>query len=206
MPRPTAGSAAENPRFFASSRQLRDWLTRNHASGTELWVGLHKKGTGKPSITWPELVDQLLCFGWIDGVRKSLGERSYVIRATPRKRGSNWSAVNLRRMTELIESGAVEPAGFSAYEARDAVKSHAYSFERENVTLGSALEARFKQDRRAWSFFSSQPPSYRRTATWWVVSAKREETRRRRLETLIKDSAAGQRIALLRKQAADRKP
>jgi uncharacterized protein YdeI (YjbR/CyaY-like superfamily) len=160
---------------------------------------LYKKGSGKQSITWPELVDQLLCFGWIDGIRKSVDEVSYANRITPRRPSSNWSAVNLRRMAELIEAGLVEPAGLQAYETRDPARSQSYSFERDQATLGAEMEKKFRRNREAWRFFSSQPPFYRRTATWWVVSAKREETRLRRLETLISDSAAGQRITLLRR-------
>lgn len=199
MPRVSAGSSSDNPKFFKSSRELRAWLEKNHASATELWVGLYKKNSGRKSITWPELVDQLLCFGWIDGVRKSVDDISYANRVTPRRPDSNWSAVNLRRVKELTEAGVMEAPGLRAYEGRDVAKSDRYSSEGDGVKFDAAFERRFRRNRQAWRFFVSQPPFYRKTATWWVVSAKREETRLRRLDILISDSAAGQRIALLRR-------
>lgn len=199
MGRVSAGSAADNPKFFKSSRELRAWLKKHHASATELWVGLYKKKSGKKSITWPELVDQLLCFGWIDGIRQSVDDISYANRVTPRRPNSNWSAINLRRVEELTEAGAMEPPGLRAYEARKDARSGSYSFERDQVTFDADFEKKFRRNRRAWRFFVSQPPFYRKTPTWWVVSAKREETRLRRLEILISDSAAGQRIAPLRR-------
>jgi uncharacterized protein YdeI (YjbR/CyaY-like superfamily) len=194
---PAAGSSASNPKFFASSARLREWLHKHHASRTELWVGLYKKGTGRASITWPELVDQLLCFGWIDGVRKSLDAESYVNRVTPRRPRSNWSAINLKRVQELSDAGLMEPAGVAAHQGRDEARTGRYSSEQKNVSFGEALEAEFKKHKRAWSFFTAQPPSYRKVATWYVVSAKREETQRRQLERLIRDSARGERIGLL---------
>jgi uncharacterized protein YdeI (YjbR/CyaY-like superfamily) len=197
MTGPIAGSSAAAPKFFRDPGKLRDWLRRYHASRSELWVGLYKKGSAKPSITWPQLVDQLLCFGWIDGVRKSVGEDSYTIRVTPRKSGSIWSAVNLKRAAELIDAGLMHPAGQAAYDARDEAKTNRYSFEREQVSLDAAYEAELRRNRKAWSFFSSQPPSYRKTITWWVMSAKREETQRRRLDVLIRDSAHGRRVGIL---------
>lgn len=197
MSRSTAGTSPQQPKFFASPAQLRSWLGRHHEGQDELWVGLYRKATGKPSITWPELVDQLLCFGWIDGVRKSIDADSYAIRITPRRERSNWSAVNLRRMAQLLAEGVVEPAGRAAYEARGETRS--YSFEQEQVALPKALETEFRKNRAAWTFFTAQPPSYRRVATWWVVSAKREDTRRRRFETLVRDSADGQRIGPMRR-------
>lgn len=187
------------PTFFETPDELRRWLERHHDSVPELLVGLYKKGSGKPSITWPQLVDQLLCFGWIDGVRRSLDQDSYTIRITPRRPSSTWSAVNLRRTRELIEAGLMAPAGLAAFETRDEEKTRRYSYERKTATLGSELEAAFRANARAWEFFQSQPPGYRKTATAWVVSAKREETRRRRLDTLIRDSEQGLRIGLLRR-------
>lgn len=195
----TPGSVAEAPAYFADSGELRDWLRANHARAGELWVGLHKRGTGRPSITWPELVDQLLCFGWIDGVRRSLGPEAYVIRVTPRKPRSTWSAVNLRRAGELIEAGLMESPGREAYEGRDETRSERYSFEQNYIPLREELEAAIRADEAAWRYFQSQPPSYRKTAVWWVASAKREDTRRRRLETLVRDCAQGQRIAPMRR-------
>ena len=194
-----AGGSADHPKFFATPAQLRAWLAKHHASRVELWVGFHKKSTGRPSITWKELVDQLLCFGWIDGVRKSLDEHSYVQRVTPRRRGSIWSAINVKRAAELVEAGLMEATGLAAYEGRDPEKTNRYSSEQRSVALGPEHEAVFKRNRKAWAFFTAQPPGYRKIATWYVVSAKREETKQRRLETLIRDSANGQRIGLLRR-------
>jgi uncharacterized protein YdeI (YjbR/CyaY-like superfamily) len=187
------------PKFFATPATFRKWLVGHHDTTRELWVGFYKKATGKPSITWPEAVDQLLCFGWIDGVRKSLDFQSYVIRTTPRKPGSIWSAVNTRRAEELLRLGLMDPAGVSAFSGRDRAKSKLYSFERGSVQLSPAQQKQFRADRPAWEFFQSQPPGYRKTATWWVVSAKQETTRQKRLSTLIADSEAGRRIAQLRR-------
>jgi uncharacterized protein YdeI (YjbR/CyaY-like superfamily) len=184
------------PTFFGSPEALRRWLLANHDSADELLVGLYKKAAGKPSITWPQLVDQLLCFGWIDGVRKSLDENRYTIRVTPRRKGSVWSAVNLRRARELIELGWMKPSGLAAYEARDEEKTRRYSYEREQAALDAGLEAVFRANEKAWSFYEAQPPGYRKLAAFYVMSAKREETRRRRLENLIRESESGRRIGL----------
>jgi uncharacterized protein YdeI (YjbR/CyaY-like superfamily) len=186
------------PTFFESPSKLRAWLEKHHARRTELWVGFHKKGSGKPSITWPESVDALLCFGWIDGVRKSLNETSYTIRVTPRKTKSKWSAINARRIQELKKLGLVHTRGLKAFEARAA--ENTYSYEQRNVAkLGGRFEKLFRANKTAWDFFRSQAPSYQRTATWWVISAKKEETKVKRLERLIEDSALGQSIAPLRR-------
>jgi uncharacterized protein YdeI (YjbR/CyaY-like superfamily) len=187
------------PKFFAKPAAFRRWLSRNHATTHELWVGFYKKSSGKASITWPESVDQALCFGWIDGIRKSLDPDSYVIRFTPRKPGSYWSAVNTKRAQQLIELGLMEEPGQAAFSRRDAKKTAQYSFERESAEFDEGLVAQFRTNRRAWTFFQSQPPGYRKTATWWVVSAKRDATRQKRLATLIAESEAGQRIGLLRR-------
>ena len=184
------------PTFFKSPEELRRWLLANHDSADELLVGLYKKSSGKPSITWPQLVDQLLCFGWIDGVRKSLDENRYTIRVTPRRKGSVWSAVNLRRVPELVELGWMQPSGLSAYEARDEEKTRPYSYERDQAALDAELEAAFRANVRAWIVFAAQPPGYRKIAAFYVMSAKREETRRRRLENLIRESESGRRIGL----------
>lgn len=189
-----------NPVFFADSQELREWLAAHSAGAREAWIGLYRKGSGRPSITWPELVDQLLCFGWIDGIRKSIDEQSYMIRVTPRKPGSNWSAVNLRRVPELIELGMVQPPGVAAWEARDERRALQYTYEREHAVLGPELESLFRAEPEAWEFFQAQPPSYRKSAIIWVVTAKRDETRKRRLQVLITDSARGQRIGLLRRE------
>ena len=187
-----------DPTFFATPDAWRAWLARHHASAEELWVGFYKRGTGRPSITWPESVDQALCYGWIDGVRRSLGQESYVIRFTPRRAGSTWSKVNLKRIGELEELGLMQPAGRTAHAARTTAKSGIYSYEQRNqARLTPEQEGSFKRNRKAWNFSQAQAPWYRRTATYWVATAKREETRAKRLATLIADSAAGRRIAQL---------
>ena len=189
-----------SPTFFATPAEFGRWLARHHADVAELWVGFHKKGTGTPSITWPESVDEALCVGWIDGVRRSLDEARYVIRFTPRRAGSIWSAVNVRRAQALIADGRMQPAGLAAFEARSAAKTAVYSFERkEEARLEPPEERTFRRERAAWRNFQAMPPGYRRTALHWVVSARRAETRARRLATLIADSAAGVRIKQLRR-------
>ena len=191
------------PTFFATSADWRRWLGKHHATVSELWVGFHKTGTGRPSITWPESVDEALCFGWIDGIRKSLDEDSYVIRFTPRRKGSTWSSVNTRHVQRLSHEGRMRPAGMAAFEARDPKRSGIYSFEqRQAVTLDAPASKQFKANTRAWKFWEAQPSGYRTTATHWVMSAKRDETRARRLATLIEDSTAGLRIALLRRPSS----
>jgi uncharacterized protein YdeI (YjbR/CyaY-like superfamily) len=187
--------------FFATPADFRRWLKKHHRTAEELLVGFYKKGSGRPSITWPESVDEALCFGWIDGVRRSLDDESYVIRFTPRRAGSNWSLINIRKVEALIREGRMEKAGLAAFEARKAEKSGVYSFEqREEARLDRKAESKFKANKAAWKFFQSQPPGYRKVATFWVMSAKREDTRAKRLQTLIDDSAAGRRIGLLRRE------
>jgi uncharacterized protein YdeI (YjbR/CyaY-like superfamily) len=183
------------PTFFATPDAFRAWLEEHHASATELLVGFHKKRSGKPSITWPEAVDQALCFGWIDGVRRSIDDDSYSIRFTPRKPNSTWSAVNVARVEELTRQGLMRPAGLEAFARRSPERTTTYSYEqRAGAALDPEHERRFRADKAAWAFFQAQPPWYRRAATWWVVSAKREQTRERRLAQLIADSAAGRPI------------
>ena len=187
--------AAPKPRFFRTPEEFRAWLEKNHASRTELWVGYYKKGSGRPSMTWPESVDEALCFGWIDGIRKGIDAERYMNRFTPRKPKSNWSAVNVARVTELERAGRMRPAGRAAFASRATERSGAYSYEnRHKAALSPEQERRFRRNRRAWAFFEQQPPGYRRTMVWWVVSAKRPETRERRLESLIEHSAAEKRI------------
>jgi uncharacterized protein YdeI (YjbR/CyaY-like superfamily) len=177
--------------FFATAHDFRAWLAQHHETERELLVGFHKKGTKRPSITWPEAVDQALCFGWIDGVRRRIDDASYCIRFTPRKARSTWSAVNVKRMQELVEDGLVAPAGMAAFERRADDRTAIYSYEqRKAARLDPEQERRLKGNERAWAFFAAQPPSYRRAATHWVTSAKKSETRERRLEKLIEDSAA----------------
>jgi uncharacterized protein YdeI (YjbR/CyaY-like superfamily) len=189
------------PVFFAAPSEFRSWLEENHERAGELLVGFHKKATGKPTMTWPESVDEALCFGWIDGVRRSLGPNAYTIRFTPRKPRSTWSAVNIARARELIAEGRMRPAGLRVFEARSDERSAIYAYEqRQDAKLAPEDERELRADERAWEFFRAQPPSYRKTAIWWVVSAKRDETRRRRLRTLIEDSANGVRIRQLRRR------
>ena len=192
------------PTFFATPTDFRQWLQEHHQTERELLVGFYKKGSGRPSITWPESVAEALCFGWIDGVRRSIDDESYTIRFTPRKRGSIWSAVNMRLAEELIRDGRMQPAGLAAWQARDPAKSAVYSFEqKEAAQLAPEMEARFRENAQAWKFWQAQPPGYRKTAAHYVMSAKREDTRARRLQTLIDDSAAGQRIGLLRRPGTE---
>jgi uncharacterized protein YdeI (YjbR/CyaY-like superfamily) len=183
------------PVFFASAREFRDWLESNHGTAGELWVGFHRRATGRPSMTWPESIDQALCFGWIDGIRRSLDAESYAIRFTPRKSAGNWSAVNVARAGELARAGLMTPAGMRAFESSDAERTQANSAARAEAELEPAQEAQLRASAAAWNFWESQAPSYRRVAAYWVVSAKRDDTRQRRLDTLIADCAAGRRLA-----------
>ena len=182
------------PAYFPTSADFRAWLTENHAAHTELFVGFHKKDSGKPSITYPEALDQALCFGWIDGVRKSVSPTSYMVRFTPRKLKSYWSKVNTKRANELVKHGLMEPPGAKVFQARDQATTKRYSFERETAKLPPAFTKQFKSNPEAWTFFQSQPPYYKRVATFWVVSAKQEHTRLRRLESLIATSARHRRL------------
>ena len=182
-------------RFFATPGDFRKWLKVHHGNARELWVGFYKKGSGRPSITWPESVDEALCVGWIDGLRKTIDAESYKIRFTPRKTTSNWSAVNIGRVKEMTKQARMRPAGLKAFEARKEEKSGIYAYEnRKSAVLGEAAKKRFCSRPKARSFFQSQPASYRQTAIWWVMSAKKEETRQQRLERLIAESAAGRRV------------
>ncbi len=189
------------PTFFATAGELREWLERNHATAAELFVGFYRRGSGKPSITWQELVDEELCFGWIDGIRQGIDEVSYTNRITPRKPRSTWSAVNIARAQELIRLGRMHPAGLKAFERRTDERSAIYSYEqRKSARLERGAERSFRANQKAWTFFQAQAPGYRQAATWWVISAKREETRNKRLATLIADSARGRAIRLLRRR------
>jgi len=195
-----AGRSRLKPTFFESPAAFRNWLEKNHDKAAELLVGFYKKGSGKPSITWQESVDQALCFGWIDGVRRRIDDVSYSIRFSPRRKGSIWSTVNIRRATDLANLGVMCPAGARAFEQRDEEKARIYSYERESAAFSPALEKKFRANKKAWRFFSEQPPGYRLIATHFVMSAKQEETRERRLATLIKDSAHGRRIGILERK------
>jgi uncharacterized protein YdeI (YjbR/CyaY-like superfamily) len=182
------------PKFFKTPSDLRRWFKTHHASATELWVGFHKKDSGKASITWPQSVDEALCFGWIDGIRKSVDETSYMIRFTPRKQRSTWSMVNIKRAGELIEQGLMQAAGQSAFEARQENRSGIYSYEQRTADLPDHYGKRIKKNSAAWKFFQGQLPSYKKAAHWWVLSAKKEETRLKRLDQLIDHSANGRMI------------
>jgi len=186
--------------FFKTPSTFRKWLQRHHSAKNELWVGFYKVGSGHQSITWPESVDEALCVGWIDGVRKRIDDGAYAIRFSPRKPGSSWSTKNIRRMHELIAQGRANDAGIAAFEARRENRSGVYSYESRPTEFEDRYALRFRSNTRAWEYFHEQPPSYRRAAIWWVVSARREETRERRFAALIDDSAAGRRIAPLRRQ------
>ncbi len=188
-------SKANSPIFFAGSDDFRGWLEKHHQTITEQWVGFHRKSSGRVSITWPEAVDEALCFGWIDGLRKTIDTGSYKIRFTPRRLSSIWSAINIARMTELILEGRVRLAGMTAFQKRTPAKSHIYSYEnRKTAILSSAATKLFRTESAAWKFFQQQSKSYRQTAIWWVVSAKRPQTRENRLQRLIASSKAGRRL------------
>ena len=189
----------KNVIFFETPGQLRAWLEANHETATELWVGYHRKRTGRPSVSWQDVVDQELCFGWIDSVRYSLGDDRSAQRITPRRRGSTWSAINIKRFGELEAMGLVHPAGRAAFAKRDEERSRIYSYENRSRGFDAATESAVRKRKAAWKFFESQPPSYRKTAAFWVMNAKHEETRERRLRTLIECSENGERIAPLRR-------
>jgi uncharacterized protein YdeI (YjbR/CyaY-like superfamily) len=182
------------PTFFATVADFRRWLKDNHDSAPELLVGFWKKGTGKSSIDWPESRDEALCFGWIDGIRKSLGDDSYTIRFTPRRKGSIWSNVNVARYAALSEAGRMNPAGVRAYEENDG-RQGVYAYENALKELSPAETKQFRANRAAWADWEQRPPGYRRLVLHWIASAKRAETRAKRLATLIEDSAAGRKIA-----------
>ena len=178
---------------------MRTWFEKNHDRRGELWVGYYKKGTGLPSVTWPESVDTALCYGWIDGLKRSVDEKRYMLRFTPRRKRSHWSARNLGRMKELIAAGLVAEPGLAAYERRDRRKEKQASYEQpETVALPPEYEARIRADAAAWEYFKAARPSYRKQVTWWIVSAKREDTRLRRLGILIESSAEGRVIPPMR--------
>jgi uncharacterized protein YdeI (YjbR/CyaY-like superfamily) len=186
-----------DPVYFVSADELRAWLEKHHTTENELWIGYYKKVSGKPSITHAEAINEALCFGWIDGVRRSVDSERFVNRFTPRRPGSNWSQINIARVRELTQLGKMTAAGLAAFETRDQSRSTEYSYENRPTSLPDELESIFRENPEAWSFFESQPPSYRRTAIWFVMSAKRHETRVRRLNTLIEDSRNSRRIGLL---------
>jgi len=181
-------------KFFKSPVDFRKWLEKHHATAEELWVGYYKKASGLPTMTWPQSVDQALCFGWIDGIRRSVDDICYTNRFTPRRKGSTWSAINIKRVSELSEMGLMMPAGLEAFERRKENKSGIYSYEQRRADLEPPYEKKLKRNREAWKFFYSQPAWYRKQASWWLLSAKKEETRLRRIEKLIEESANGRRV------------
>ena len=183
--------------FFKTATEFRKWLKQNQATAPELLVGFYKKHLGQVSITYPEALDEALCFGWIDGVRKSIDEISYTIRFTPRKPRSNWSSVNIKRVNELTALGRMQPAGLKIFAERDRKKSGVYSYETRPRQLEGHYAEKFQANKNAWDFFQAQAPSYQRTAAWWIISAKKEETRLRRLAKLMERSAQGNRLAEL---------
>jgi uncharacterized protein YdeI (YjbR/CyaY-like superfamily) len=183
------------PIFFDSPAAFREWLEANHESAAEVWVGFYKTKKGvRPPLTWSEAVDQALCFGWIDGIAKRIDDERRRQRFTPRRKGSIWSAVNIKKVEDLTAQGLMRPAGLAAYALRKEEKSKIYSHEQGEVTLEPEQEEFFRANGQAWDFFHTQAPSYRKAALWWVVSAKREETRQKRLATLVEDSANGRRL------------
>jgi uncharacterized protein YdeI (YjbR/CyaY-like superfamily) len=181
-------------RYFRSAADFRRWLEANHANATELWVGFYRKDSGKGGLTYAEAVDESLCFGWIDGIKKRVDELSYTHRFTPRKPKSNWSRLNIQHVERLTKAGRMMPAGLKAYAARTPERSGIYSFENAPRKLTAAEEKQFQVDRVAWKFFQEQPPGYQRRAVWMIVSAKRPETRARRLTQLIEQSRRGRRF------------
>jgi uncharacterized protein YdeI (YjbR/CyaY-like superfamily) len=186
------------PVFFESPAEFRAWLAGNHDSAEDMLLGLHKKSSGKLSITLREAQDEALCFGWIDGKARTIDENSWAIRFTPRRPGSFWSAVNIKRAEALIAEGRMTPAGLTEFEKRDERRLRQYSYERENPQFDAASEKMFRAKEAAWDFFRAQPAGYQRLHTWWVMSAKREETRAKRLAALIEISAQQRRIDPMR--------
>jgi len=183
------------PKYFKKPEDFRAWLDKNHAKEKELLVGFYKVDSGKPSITWPQSVDEALCYGWIDGVRRRIDDASYSIRFTPRKPTSIWSAVNIKRVAQLTKEGRMRPAGRAAFALRDEKRSAIYSYERGNTELAGEALATLKQNKKAWAFYNAQAPWYQRNTAHWVMSAKREETRSKRLAELIDCSSRGEWIA-----------
>ena len=182
------------PRFFKTPSAFRKWLAAHHAKSKELWVGFYKKNSGKPSIDWPQSVEEALCFGWIDGIRQRIDEVSYQIRFTPRKPSSIWSAVNIKIAQRLVKQKLMQPAGLKAFAARKEYRSGIYSYEQRSAELVEPYLGKLQRNQAAWEFFQAQPPSYRKMMNWFIVSAKLEETRLKRLDRLIEASAKERRL------------
>ncbi|EIE03119.1 YdeI/OmpD-associated family protein [Leptospira licerasiae] len=181
------------PKFFKTGKEFRSWLSKNHNKESELLLGFYKTKSSKKGISYGEAIDQALCFGWIDGIRKGIDEDSYSARFTPRKRGSIWSKVNIKRIQELIQEGLVQESGLQAFHS-DKKKTAQYSFEQSEIKLPSPYKRQFQENTKAWEFFKNQAPYYQRTSIWWVISPKKEETRLKRLDILIFDSKSQKRI------------
>lgn len=193
------------PRFFATPADFRAWLEKNHATAPALVVGFYKRDSGKPSITWPESVDEALCFGWIDGIRHRVDDEVYTIRFTPRRPKGIWSSVNTRRYAVLTKEGRMTRAGVTAFEARDPKKTAMYSFERKPMPLSQEYEEQLRRNAKAWAYFETAAPYYKRMATLWVMTAKNEETRQRRLAHLIESAAKRTKIGPARPGKSVRK-
>ena len=197
----------QRPRFFGSSREFRDWLSKHHATSRELAVGFYKTNSRKSGMSYGEALDEALCFGWIDGVRKSIDGGRWLIRFSPRKPGSVWSLVNIHHARRLIKSGKMDAAGLAVFRQHDPAKSRIYSYEVRRRPLAAAHEKLFRSNPRAWKFFRDQAPSYQQVARWWIVRATKEETRLKRLNMLIESSARGRRLDryVSRKRTKDRR-
>lgn len=183
-----------NAVFFKNQSDFRQWLEKNHKKELEILVGFFKVGTGKPGMTWPQSVDEALCYGWIDGIRRTIDNSSYCIRFTPRRPKSNWSAVNIKKVEALIEKGLMQPAGMELFNKRREEKSEVYSYENRPERLPEHLESLFLRNKTAWAFFKSQPPSYQKTRMYWIMAAKQEATRISRLDKLIRTCEIGKRL------------
>jgi len=184
----------ENVLFFDSQAEFRAWLERNHGTSAHQWVGFYKKAAGIKALEYDQAVEEALCFGWIDGQGAGIDDTRRAIRFTPRRKGSIWSNVNVRRIQGLIQSGQAAPSGIAAFEARRADRTGVYSSENPPLEFSTELEARFRENVPSWEFWNKQPAGYRRQMTWWVMNAKRAETRSRRMDALIEQHANGQRI------------
>ena len=185
----------EKLRFFRSPSGFRRWLEKNHDKSQELWIGFYRKVSGKGGMTYHEALDEALCFGWIDGIRKKIDEHSFTNRFTPRKKNSIWSNVNVAHIERLKREGRMMTPGIAAFNAKDETRAGVYSFERERAELEPQMKKRFRENAKAWKYFEAQPPYYRRIAAWWIISAKRDETREKRLAELIRVSSKEMRLA-----------
>ncbi len=190
----TVDDSMNNITFFTTQSHFRRWLEKNHTTEKELWIGFYKKDSNKKGITYKEAVDEALCFGWIDGIRKKVNEESYTNRFTPRKPKSNWSVVNSKRVQELTQLGVMHESGLAAFSRKESTRTQLYSFEQKNVQLPSMYEKKIKSNKKAWQYFQTQAPWYKKSATWWVISAKQEITKLKRLESLIECSENGKTI------------